>query len=178
MIIENKFTFRFYFQTMTRVLGEPRKFFIEIPEDITLKTPVCFLLVSSIFFSIANLLSAPYTSPLMTGSIFFINAVGMTLIATVLGYMVMTMITDRQVTFAKFFSIYVFSSGVTLLASWIPIFFFITEPWKWWLIWTGLVKGCGFTWWRALLIIGLSITIIVLFFYSLTLFFQITGCKF
>lgn len=167
MINENKFTIRFYFQTMTRVLGEPRKFFIEIPEDITLKTPICFLIISGIFFSIASLLADPSAGSLMTGGIFFINAVGMTLIAATLGYMVMTMLTGRRVSFAKLFSIYAFSSGVTLLASWIPTFFFITEPWKWWLIWTGLVKGCGFTWWQAFIIIGVSVGIIVLFFYSI-----------
>lgn len=164
---KNRFTFKFYFQTITRVLGEPRLFFKEIPDDITLKKPVWFLVVSSMFSSIASLLASPPVSPLITSGIFFINAVGMTFIAAVLGYMIMIMITGRRVAFAKLLSIYAFSTGVTLLASWLPTFFFITEPWKWWLIWTGLVKGCEFAWWQAFIIVGASVGIIVLFFYSL-----------
>ena len=161
--------FKFYFQSLTGVLGEPGTFFKKLPADIRLKQPVLFLIISGIFFSIASLLVTPSTSPFVTGSIFFINSVGMTFIAAGLGYMVMTMIIGKQVLFIKFFSIYAFSTGVILLASWVPTFFFITEPWKWWLIGTGLTKSCGLSWWHALLIIGISIIIMIIFFKSLSL---------
>lgn len=159
--------FKFYFQSLTGVLGEPGIFFKKIPPDIRLKQPIIFLIISSIFFSIASLLVINPASLFITGSIFFINSVGMTFIAAGLGYIVMTMIIGKKVFFIKFFSIYAFSTGVILLASWVPTFFFITEPWKWWLIGTGLTKSCGLSWWHAFLIIGISVTIMIMFFKSL-----------
>lgn len=163
-----KFTFRFYFQTLTRVLGEPGKFFSEFPENAGFKQPTGFLIISSIFFAAASLLTNGYPRPFMTGGIFFINAVGMTFIASGLGFIAMTMIMGKRVSFVKFFSIYAFSSGVTLLASWVPFFIFLTEPWKWWLIGTGLTKGCEFGWGQAIFIIGASLGVIILFFWSIS----------
>ena len=101
----------------------------------------------------------------MMGGIFFINAVGMVLITASLGYMVMIMTLGKRATFIRFFSIYAFSSGVTLLASWLPFFLIITEPWKWWLIGIGMMKCWGFTRGQAIMVILLSLGILILFFY-------------
>ena len=162
-----KFTFRFYFSTLNKVLEKPRKFFSKLPQETGLKKSLAFLSVSSLFFAVACTVSGMCPNPFVTGSIFFINAIGMVFISAGLGYMAMTMIMGKNVTFARFFSIYAFSSGVTLLASWIPFFIWLTEPWKWWLIGTGLTKACGFSWKQACLVIGVSIVILVLFFRSL-----------
>ena len=67
-------------------------------------------------------------NPLVMGGVFFINAMGMTFIAASIGFMVMIAIMGRRVTFARFFSIYALSAGVTLLASWLPFFIWLTEP--------------------------------------------------
>ena len=162
-----KFTFRFYFSTLNKVLEQPRNFFSKLPQESGFKKPFGFLFVSSIFFTVAGIVSGMCPNPFVTGLIFFINAMGMVFISAGIGYMAMTMIMGRNVTFARFFSIYAFSSGVTLLASWIPLFVWLTEPWKWWLIGTGLTKACGFNWKQACLVIGVSIVILVLFFKSL-----------
>jgi len=53
------------------------------------------------------------------------------------------------------------------LASWIPLFVWLTEPWKWMLIIIGLVKGCGFRWVEAILVVAVSIFIVILLFWSL-----------
>ncbi len=98
--------------------------------------------------------------------IFFINAIGMPLVAAGLGYMVMTLMMGRQVGFARFFSVYALSSGVTLLVSWVPFFLVFSEPWKWYLIASGMVGGFGFKWVQVLLIIGLSVGIWLLFFWT------------
>jgi len=90
--------------------------------------------------------------------------VGMVLIASGLGYMVMVMFFGRSVTFNRFFSIYAFSSGITLLAAWIPLFIWIAEPWKWWLIGTGMARSCGFRSRQIIIIIGLSLGIMILLF--------------
>ena len=160
------FTLGFYFRALTKLLGEPRKFFSKLPQDGGLKRPLGFLFVSSLFFTGASLVSNRPSNPVILGSTFFINAMGMVLIAAGIGYMVMTMIMGRRVTFDRFFSIYALSSGVTLLVSWLPFFIWLTEPWKWWLIGTGMVKGCGFRISQVLVIIGVSIGVMFLLFWS------------
>ncbi len=161
-----KFTFRFYFQVITKLLREPRKFYGKLPVDIGLKRSLGVLLVSSVIFSGASLVSRMPPNPMLWGGVFFINALGMAVIAAGIGFMVMIMTMGKQVTFTRFFSIYALSAGITLLASWIPFFIWITEPWKWWLIGTGMTRGFGFRRTQAGLIIGVSIGCIVLFFWS------------
>ena len=159
-----KFFFRFYFRALGKMLGEPRSFFSELPVDLGFIKPLGFLIVSSIFFTGASVVSSMPANPIYLGSIFFINAVGMVLIASGLGYMVMVMVLGRSVTFKRLFSIYAFSSGITLLAAWIPFFIWFTEPWKGWLIGTGMARSCGFRSWQIIMIIGLSLGIMILFF--------------
>ena len=159
------FTFKYYFQTLTILIREPKKFFMGLQGEAGLKKPLGFLIVSSILFALAGILGNIYTNPFVMGSIFLVNALGMVFIAAGLGYIVMTLTIGKKVGFNTFFSIYAFSSGVTLLASWVPFFFWLTEPWKWWLIGTGMVKCCGFKTIQAVSVIGLSVGIIILFFW-------------
>ena len=161
-----KFTLGFYFHALTGIVREPRRFFSGLPPDMRLKRPLGFLLVSSLFFTAAGLVSNMPSNPVFLGGVLFVNAVGMVFIAAGLGYMLMVMFMGKRVTFSLFFSVYAFSSGVTLLASWLPFFVWLTEPWKWWLIWTGMTKGLGFRWTQTVLIIGVSIGIMILFFWS------------
>lgn len=161
-----KFTYTFYFHALTKILGEPRRFFSELPRDMRFKRPLGFLFVSSLFFAGASLVIRMPANPVILGVIYFINAMGMVFIAAGFGYMVMTMIMGRRVTFVRFFSIYALSSGVTLLASWIPFFVWLTEPWKWWLIGTGMRKNFGFKLTHIFSIIGVSISVIILLFWS------------
>lgn len=160
-----RFSLGIYFHTLTKMLGQPRRFFSEFPQDAGLKQPLGFLLVSSLFFAGASLMSNLTPNPLVMGGVFFINAMGMTFIAASIGFMVMIAIMGRRVTFARFFSIYALSAGVTLLASWLPFFIWLTEPWKWWLIGTGMVKGFGFGRVQVLVIIGVSVGLMFFFFW-------------
>jgi len=164
MPLTQNFSFRFYFQALSKILGEPRCFFSELPVDSGFIKPLGFLIVSSLFYTGASVVSSMPPNPFYLVSIFFINAVGMALIASGLGYMVMVMFLGRSVTFQRFFSIYAFSSGLTLLAAWIPFFIWITEPWKWWLIATGMARSCRFRTWQIIIIIGLSLGIMILLF--------------
>ena len=159
------FSLGIYFHTLTKMLGQPRRFFSELPRDAGLKQPLGFLLVSSLFFAGASLMSNLTQNPLVMGGVFFINAMGMTFIAASIGFMVMIAIMGRRVTFTRFFSIYALSAGVTLLASWLPFFIWLTEPWKWWLIGTGMVKGFGFGRVQVLVIIGVSVGLMFLLFW-------------
>ncbi|MCD4744402.1 MAG: hypothetical protein K8R67_18210, partial [Desulfobacteraceae bacterium] len=48
-------SFKTYFNTVTRLLKEPGKFFSELPEDINMKLPLSFLFVSCIISTIVGL---------------------------------------------------------------------------------------------------------------------------
>jgi hypothetical protein len=159
-----KFSFHFYFKTLIQVMGEPRNFFSELPSDSGFLKPLFFLIISCTFFTGACVVSTMSGTPVYLGSILFVNAVGMVLIASGLGYMVMRLIQGRSVSYKRFFSIYAFSSGTTLLVAWIPFSIWVIEPWKWWLIGTGMSKSCGFKIWQIVLIIGLSVIIMILLF--------------
>jgi len=163
------FTIRFYFKTLTRVLSSPRLFFSQLPSDMGWKKPASFLLVSCLVFTGASLTSRNYQGTWVTGTILLINAMGMVLLSSALGYMVMVLSLGKKVTFSRFFSIYAYSSGVTLLSAWVPFFLFISEPWRWCLIGIGLTKNCGFRWYQSLWVIIVSIGIIVVFIESLLL---------
>ncbi|MCD6585470.1 MAG: YIP1 family protein [Desulfobacteraceae bacterium] len=164
--VSGQFFVVFYFQALAKVLGTPVIFFREL-QDIDFKQSLGFLVVSSVFFAGASLLTRQFVQPLLSGGILFINAIGMTFIAAGLGYMLMSMFFGKKVTFPRLFAVYAFSAGVTLLASWIPLFVWLTEPWKWVLIGLGLTKSCDFRWNQTIVVIGGSIGIMILFFKSL-----------
>ena len=164
---EDKFSFGFYFKALTRILGRPHDFFAGLSWDAGWKQPVGFLVVSSLFSSGANLVQGMYARPVLMATIFLINAIGMVLIAAVLGYLVVLLTMGRCLSFTRFFSVYAYAAGVTLLASWIPFFFWLTEPWKWWLIAVGLVLGCGFNWKQAIMVTAFSFSLLVFIFWLL-----------
>ena len=164
--VNGQFSVVFYFQALAKVLGAPGTFFREL-QDTGFKQPLGFLVLSSGFFAGASLLTRQFARPLLTGGILFVNAIGMTVIAAGLGYMLMSMFFGRKATFSRLFAVYAFAAGVTLLASWIPLFIWLTEPWKWVLIGMGLTQTCGFQWTQAVVVIGVTIGVMVLFFRSL-----------
>lgn len=163
----DKFSAGFYVRALTRILGQPRRFFAEFPPDQGFIKPVGFLVLSSLFFTGASLMVNVYTQPALMGAILFVNAVGMALIASTLGFLVVFLTMKRYRPFSRFFSIYAFAAGATLLASWIPNFIWLTEPWKWWLIAVGLVHGCGFNWKQAILVTTISFSLLVFIFWLL-----------
>ena len=163
----DKFSIGFYFRTLTRILGEPRKFFAQFPQEPGFKNSGGFLLISGLFYTGAGLITNAYIQPALMAAILLINAVGMALIASSLGYLVVLLAMGRCQTFTRFFSVYAFASGVTLLASWIPYFVWLTEPWKWWLISLGLVHGCKFSWKQSLLVSAASFSLLVFIFWLL-----------
>jgi len=168
-------TLGFYFQAVTGMVKEPRIFFSELPENMAMKTPMAFLVISCLLSTAIGLMTGQPENPYLIGGVYFANAMGMTFIAAGFGYVIMTMIAGRRVTFVKFFSIFAFSSGVTLLVSWLPFFFWITEPWKWWLIGSGMTNGCGFGKRHSIIMVVITICVIVLFFYSVLPLFTASG---
>lgn len=101
------------------------------------------------------------------GGIFFVNALFMPFIATAVTCLVTILTPGKGVPFRRFFAVYAFAGGVTLLVSWIPLFVWLTEPWKWVLIALGMVRACGLGWRRALTVISLTIAGLILLFWPL-----------
>lgn len=161
------FSVGYYFTALSKILGTPRTFYRELSEDTAFRPSLGFLAASAIFSTVALLMTQAAENPAFAGGIYFVNALGMTAIDAGLGYMLITMFLRRKVPFRRVFSVYAFASGVTLLASWIPLFVWITEPWKWILIGLGLTKHCGLGWRFSVFVIVMSIALIVLFFWSL-----------
>ena len=165
--IGGRFTIGFYFQALTRMLSSPARFFSELPGETGLGKPLGFLITSSLFFAGAGITTIVENRLLMAG-IWLLNAVLMPMILAGISFMVMTMSMGKRVTFQRLFSIYAFATGVTLLASWIPLFVWITEPWKWCLVVLGMVKGCAFRWTHAILVSAASIFILIVLFWSVS----------
>lgn len=167
MVQTENFNLRYYFKTLTRLLSEPRRFFSEMAQEMYWKNAFCFLLISSLFYAAASVVGSMSPRPLVMGGIYLTNAVGMTLIAAIIGFTALSMSLGKRVSFGTFFSIYAFSSGVTLLSSWMPYFLVITEPWKWWLVYTGLKNVCRLSGLQSFMIIAASIAIQLLLFWTL-----------
>ena len=167
LTINNRFTFGFYFQALTKMLSSPSRFFGELPDETGFRQPLGCLIISSLFFAGASLTTISENQILM-GGILLVNTVAMPFVTVGISFMVITMSMGKRVTSARLFSVYAYATGVTLLASWIPLFVWLTEPWKWMLIIIGLVKGCDFRWIQAILVVAVSIFVVVLFFWSLS----------
>jgi hypothetical protein len=161
------FSLRFYLATLGRLLTNPRAVFSEQPPEAGWSRPLGMLAVSSLLFSGASLIAQPAPHPVRLGLIYFANAVGMNFIAAAAGWLIIALMRGRGVAFRRVFSIYALAAGITLLASWIPSLTIITELWKWWLIGTGMTRGLDLPRSQALIVVGISIALIIVFFWSL-----------
>jgi hypothetical protein len=158
---------RFYTHTLTALLIRPGTFFSTRFEQISSWQAVGILAISGLLFSATGTLLAPGTATLTWAAILFINAIGMVGIAAGIGYLAVVATTGRRYPFSRLWNIFSLSSGAVLLLAWIPSAFIFTEPWKWWLIGTGLVNGLGMTRTRAAIIVVLTFGATVMVIYSL-----------
>lgn len=157
-----------YLNASGKLLKSPGAFFEDFGDNgAGTAHAVKFLIVAGLMSTAASLLVNRPAAPVAFCLILLSNAMGMALFSALIGYIVMGMALGRKVPFPRLFSVYAFAFGITLLFSWIPFFLWFTEPWKWWLVFTGLTRSCGFRRRDALLVVGLSVIIILLFFVSL-----------
>ena len=162
---------QFYGYALIQILIEPRQFFMELSDKTTLGKSLGFCVLCRVFFVSASLLTGGYSNPVRMGFVFFFNSAGMVFISSALSYMIMVMILGKKAGFKLLFGVHAFSAGVTLLVSWMPFFFWFTEPWKWWLVYTGYKNTCKFSWKPALLILAITMVVQFFFVYSLYLAF-------
>jgi len=167
MLESTKKAWQFYAYSLIQLLVEPGLFFKELAEKTTFKRALGFMVIGSVFFSVASLLTGAYSKPVwIMAIIYFVNASGMIFLSSILGYTTMVMVLGKRTSFSIVFSLYAFSSGVTLFISWLPFLLWFSEPWKLWLIYKGFKHTCNFTWKQALLILVLSTVIQFFLVYS------------
>ncbi len=167
---------QFYAYAIVQLLIEPGQFFMELPRKTTVKITLGFMMLSSFFYAVASLLTGAYGQSVWIMSIvFFMNALGMVLLSTVIGYVTMVLIAGKKTSFPGVLSIYAFSSGITLFLSWLPFMLWFTEPWRWWLVYTGFKNSCELTGKKAFWIVCLSLVVQVCLIYSAILAFGRAG---
>ncbi|MBN2124276.1 MAG: YIP1 family protein [Deltaproteobacteria bacterium] len=155
-----------YFQTLLGVLGSPRRFFTDLPQETGPGLPLGFLILSAVFHAGASLTYGP-ERPLLAAGVLFLNAVFMPLIAACLGHLILVMIRGKPPGFGGVFQVYAYSAGATLLLSWVPFSLWFTEPWKWVLTGIGLVRTCKLSLRQALTVVLLSVAFLTLLFWFL-----------
>lgn len=160
-------SWQFYSYSLIQLLIEPGLFFKELSGKTTLRRTLGFMVICCGFFAGASLLTGAYSKLVwIMAIIFFVNAAGMIIISSLLGFTAMALIFGKRSSFSIIFSLYAFSSGVTLFISWLPFFLWFSEPWKWWLVYTGFKNTCGFTWKQAVIILVVSMTVQFFLIYS------------
>lgn len=157
----------FYVCTLTALIMRPSRFFATTFKEVSAVRSLIVLTVSSIFFAATGSLLKPESASLTAGLILFFNAVGMAMLGSAACYLAIAATAPRQYAFGQLFSIFSLSSGAVLLIAWIPSAFFITEPWKWWLIGTGMVNGLGMSRARAAITVLFTFGAIVILIYAL-----------
>lgn len=161
----DRFTIGFYFQSLTRLLSTPKVFFADLPETMGYRQSFTFLLVSALFFTGVSL-TYFYETSMVMALILLVNALAMPFIGAGICFMIMKMTMNKSIGFEKLFALFAFASGVTMLLSWIPKLFWLTEPWRWMLICIGMVKACGFRWIQAVFLMAVTMAILCLLFWS------------
>lgn len=161
-----RFTAGLYFQSLTGLLGSPRRFFTDLPPQEGLRTPFLFLLLSALFNTAASMTTISEHRTLVA-AVVFLNGLIMPMAGAAAGFLTLRMLSRERAPFAALHAVYAYAGGVVLLASWIPLFVWITEPWRWVLIFVGLVKTAGLGRRAAALVLAGSILLVALFFASL-----------
>lgn len=153
--------YQFYAYAVVQLLIEPGQFFTELPRKNGVRRAVGFVCGSALFYAAASLLTGGYgqQAAWKMGVIFFINALGTMALGAVIGHILLVLVAGRTASFKNVFSIYAFASGITLFLSWLPFLLWITEPWRWWLVYTGFKNSCSLTWKKALCVVVLSLVV-------------------
>lgn len=158
-----------YVRTLMALLTRPRLFFATGFGAISSPQASSILLVSALFSAASGMLLNHNGAPLSMGLIRLINAIGMAAIGAVIGFLAATVTATagQRHSFAHFWRIFSLSSGTVLLIAWVPSAFLLTEPWKWWLIGTGMVRGLGMSTTRAVITVLFTFGATVMLIYAL-----------
>ncbi len=163
-------TLVFYSQSLIGLLIEPGQFFQELPGKISPGRVFGFACICCGFFTLAGLLTGEISMGLGSRAVALMaGSFGTMIMASILGYLTMVMLAGRLVPFFTLFGMYVFAFGITLFVSWLPFLLWITEPWKWWLVFTGYRHTCSMNKKQALMVLLISMAVQFVFMGALFL---------
>lgn len=168
----NKFKARLVYDTLTSLLMHPVVFFSRHFEGISTPQSAGILVLSSLFFAASGTLINPGDAAFRMGIILFINAVGMATIGAGISFLATAVPGSRRCPFSRLWNLFSLCSGVVLLIAWVPGAFLLTEPWKWWLIATGLINGLGMTKVKAVIVVLFTFGVMVTMIYAILPFVQ------
>lgn len=160
-------SFQFYGYAVIQILIEPRLFFKELPGNTTWVKSLGFCMICSTFYVFAGILAGSAASPVKTGAVFFLISTGLMLLSSGLSYLIMVMTLGKKSKFELILNVYAFSSGVILLVSWMSVFLWVAEPWKWWLIFTGFKTTCNLSGKQSIVIILIPMVVHIFLLHSL-----------
>lgn len=155
------------FSTLSAMLVRPGTFFSQRFDRIATAQATGILLISSLFFAASGALIDTGGTPMRTGLILLVNALGMVGIGSVLSFLTATIFGVRQSAFSRLWSVFCLCSAAVLLIAWVPGAFMLTEPWKWWLIGIGMVKGLGMTKTGAAITVLFTFGVLVMLVYAI-----------
>lgn len=155
-----------YLHTLMQLVKTPRAFF-GARDDPHRFPAVGFLAISSLLSALSAMVFGTSPANWIRGMILMVNNFGMVILVVMVAYAIMVPLAGRGIAFNRLFGAFAYSSGVTLLFSWYPALILFTEPWRWWLTWTGMRRGCGLSRGQTALILVLSIALIVMLFWVL-----------
>ncbi len=158
MVESIKKSFQFYGVAVIQILIEPRRFFVELSTHTTLVKSLGFCLICTVFYATASLLTDSYSHSAQKGFVFFSAGVGVVLISAGFSYLILTLAGEEKLDFGQFFSVHGYSSGVVLLVYWMPVFIWVAEPWRWWLLYTGFRKTCRLSTKLSLMVLAATVS--------------------
>ncbi len=150
------------------LLTAPGRFFSHEGKSAHWTYALVLLTLSSLLASVASQLLKPPEASWLNAGLFVLNAIGIVLISTLFGVLILKITPAVSMSFGRVFSIYAFAGSLPILISWIPGAILLTEAWKWWLISIGLLRG-GLLWWQAAAVVVGSFALTMLFLSSLIL---------
>ena len=150
------------------LLTAPGRFFSHEDKSAHWLHALLLLTLSSLLASGASQLFKPPEASWLNAGLFVFNAIGIVVISTLFGFLILRIIPAVSMSFGRVFSIYAFAGSLPILISWIPGAILLTEAWKWWLIGIGLTRG-GLLWWQVAAVIVGSFALTMLFLSSLIL---------
>ena len=161
------FTLKLYMTTLKSLLKEPGFFFKTYENNSNPTNPIYFLTASCIISTLIFLYSTSFSSPLVSGALYFINAFGMTFTASIITTLILSIALKRIIKFQKCFSIFAFSTGITIIGAGIPFLLWFAETWKWGLVATGIKNSFRLSNLSVFLVLITSIVSIYFTFYFL-----------
>lgn len=156
-----------YFKMLQMLIVSPRQFFTAMGEDTAISgCAFKFLLISGVFHSCVYM--TYFTERTAAVAIALVlNALGMPVLLAGLTHLAHAMTSSDKISFRKLFAIYAFATGTTMIVSWIPAVHILTELWRFILVVIGLVKACGLSWVRSVLLVLAGVVLLLMLFWSL-----------